>query len=105
MGTNIPDIILPAFGFRDEDVPFRFFFRCNRKSELINYLEYYNIQTRSFFYPMHLQPAVLHHYPDQTPLPVSEELFSSGIALPLHMDLKDDDVIFICDRIKSFFAL
>lgn len=58
------------------------------------------VETRSFFIPIHLQPA----YSDQFSLqrfPVSEHLCKTGLYLPSSETLGNHDVDWICDQITS----
>lgn len=83
-------------------VPFRFFISTNYKKELLDFLEKNGVQTRSFFYPMHLQPA-LEIFSNNIKLPVSEELYEAGVCLPLHFYMSKDDILFVIEKIKNFF--
>ena len=84
-------------------VPFRFALRTKQKDALIEHLEAAGIQSRSFFYPMHLQPP-LRRYSINGPHPsVSERLYSEGILLPIHMNITDEDVAYMADTVRSFF--
>lgn len=102
--SNIRDIILPTLNTIDNDVPFRFYLQSEESNELSKYLADRGVQTRSFFYPMHLQPVFTKMYPEQDSLPVSEYLFRTGLCLPLHTSLSDTDVSDICNHVKSYFS-
>ena len=52
--------------------------------------------------PIHLQPAYKKLY-DFGSFPFSENLARTCLSLPIHQNLKDDDVRFICEQIKAFF--
>ena len=82
-------------------VPFRFFLRTNHKQSLTEYLEKSEIQTRSFFYPMHLQPA-LKSFTSKA-LSNAELLYRTGTCLPLHHYMSEENIIFISGKIKEFF--
>ncbi len=86
-----------------QDVPFRYYFEVSDvKEELMTHLENSNIQTRTFFYPMHLQPSVRSEYGKQDSCPVAESLFKNGICLPLHHDLTKADIDYIAACINRF---
>ena len=53
--------------------------------------------------PLHRQPAYATHH-DGTPLPVSEDLATRILALPIHPDLSDADVERVCDAIAAAVA-
>jgi perosamine synthetase len=84
-------------------VPFRFFLKTKFKDELSIYLEEANIQTRSFFYPMHKQPPLMEFISEGQEFPISEKLYENGMCLPLHSYLKDSDIRYIAKNIKQFF--
>jgi perosamine synthetase len=73
-----------------EHVPFRFAMVSDHRAEVVAALEQAGVQTRSFFYPLHLQPALTKYA--QGPLPVAEELYSKGICLPVHQGLTPADI-------------
>jgi perosamine synthetase len=73
-----------------DHVPFRFALVSDRRDRMIAALEGAGIQTRGFFYPMHLQPALKQYA--HGPLPVAEELYEKGVCLPVHQDLTPADV-------------
>jgi dTDP-4-amino-4,6-dideoxygalactose transaminase len=82
-------------------VPFRFYIKTKFKDSLMKYLEENNIQTRSFFYPLHKQPP-LKKYATQECI-ISKKLYETGICLPIHCELKEDDILFIIEKILEFF--
>jgi dTDP-4-amino-4,6-dideoxygalactose transaminase len=82
-------------------VPFRFPFRTKRKAELELHLNSNGIETRGFFYPMHLQPKLLKYGP--LSLPNSEMLFQEGLCLPVHQYITDEDADYLIQTIKDFF--
>ena len=83
-------------------VPFRFPVLSSQRTALGQHLEGQGIQTRSFFCPLHLQPKLRQDPP--LSLPVSERLYEEGLCLPIHWHVSDDDVDYICDSIRAFFA-
>ena len=80
-------------------VPFRFAMLTARKAEVAAALETAGIQTRGFFFPLHLQPS-LQKYAGGS-LPVSEELYAKGLCLPVHTGLSDADIDEICGVIRG----
>ena len=50
--------------------------------------------------PLHHQPAYASSH-DGVPLPVSEDLATRILALPIHPDLTDDDVARVCAAVKA----
>ena len=84
-------------------VPFRFALVSERRAEVMAALEQAGVQTRSFFYPLHLQPALLKYA--EEPLPVAEELYRKGICLPVHQGLSSSDIDEICEIIRNHSSL
>lgn len=82
-------------------VPFRYFITTSHKEQLMEHLEQRGIQIRSFFLPMQLQPPLEVYNRD--PLPISKRLFETGLCLPLHYSLTEDDIAYIVESIKEFF--
>ena len=82
-------------------VPFRYFIRTKNSIELENTLNLKGVQTRRFFYPMHLQPSITAEYGDQPKCINSEELNKTGLCLPIHQGISKKDIVYITDIIKS----
>jgi perosamine synthetase len=71
-------------------VPFRFAMLSERQEEVVATLEAAGVQTRGFFYPLHLQPALKEYA--HGPLPVAEAISQNGICLPVHLGLTPTDI-------------
>ncbi|MNB76738.1 putative pyridoxal phosphate-dependent aminotransferase EpsN [compost metagenome] len=73
--------------------------------KLIDYLEQFNVESRPVWKPLHLQPVFEGnaYYPHQEGLDVSRSLFEKGICLPSDTNMKEEDQLFVIDRIKSFW--
>jgi perosamine synthetase len=74
--------------------------------DIMEYLLTYNIQTRKFFYPLHLQPC----YSDKKHVKnigddfsISEEVHAKGISLPSSYNLTLEDQRTIINKIKCFY--
>jgi perosamine synthetase len=80
-------------------VPFRFALVSERREQLVAALEQAGVQTRSFFYPLHLQPALQKYA--QEALPVAEELYRKGICLPVHQGLNSSEIDQISEIISK----
>jgi len=80
---------------------------CKEANKLAKYLEESGIQTRKFFYPLHLQPCyskkdIIKNIDDDFSL--SERIYNEGISLPSSYNLTEKEQIFVIDRIKEFYA-
>ena len=68
------------------------------RDELIEFLAQNNIETRPVFYPMHVMPP---YYEDKS-YPNAEYISQRGLNLPTHCMLTQEDIVFVCDKIKEF---
>ena len=55
---------------------------------IINNLAEKGIETRPFFHPLHLQPAIKEMNLKRTPLPVSEKIGRQGFYIPIGKHVK-----------------
>ena len=63
-----------------------------------------NIETRPFFYPMHKQPVFAQmDILDNINRPVSENLYEKGFYIPMGLNLTDEKLEFISNKIKDLF--
>jgi UDP-2-acetamido-2-deoxy-ribo-hexuluronate aminotransferase len=68
------------------------------------YLKNHEIPTMIYYpVPMHLQKAYTGYGYKQGDMPVSEELCTSVLSIPMHTELTPDQQAYICDTIHSFF--
>ena len=77
---------------------------CNNLDDrecLRGYLKEKGVETRPTFYPVHTMPMYDDKYQS---LPVAEELGWSGMNLPSYPGVKDEEVKYVCDSIKEYFA-
>jgi len=73
------------------------------KDEVVKLLKENGIETRPFFYPMHLQPVFKRNLEiDCTGnFPVSEQLYNEGFYLPSSSHLTDEQIKRVCTALKS----
>jgi len=69
------------------------------RKALQNQLIEQGIQTGIHYQPNHTLTRF--RDPDALPLPVTDTVFPSLLTLPLHPDLTEDDVEFVCERLKA----
>jgi len=82
-------------------------FLSEEVEELSRYLLDNGIQTRRFFYPLHLQPCYRNNgmfRPDGNDFPVSEAIYRRGISLPSSYTLKDEERELVVRKIEEFYA-
>jgi len=101
---SIKDVFKPIdINSRTEPVWWFTSFLTNDKSNLKDFLLKKNIQTREFFYPLHMQ-ACYTHMGLNADFPVSEEIFSQGISLPSSYNLTHKDQEYVINSILQFYA-
>ena len=71
---------------------------ANDRSKLQAFLKENDIETRPLFYPVHTMPM----YKTGESFPVAEDLGSRGLNLPSWPGLKNDEIVFICAKIKEY---
>jgi len=73
-----------------------------RARDVMKKLEKKTIQTRPFFFPMHMQPVFTKApwYRKET-LPVSEKLYEYGFYLPSGLTLKEDAIEEVTSALKE----
>jgi len=93
-----------------EWIPFRVPILTKYKEDLIDYLGTQDIEARSFFYPLHKQPAFLylnrsrpkHRRHTDENFPNSVYAFKHGILLPTFPQLNDNQIKYVCQNITTF---
>lgn len=95
---SIPSIQVLKIASYSNFIPFRFCFRTDKKEILCQRLNREGIATRSYFFPMHLQPK-LKKYTSHS-CRNSEILYEEGVCLPIHHHLSNNDIEFICEKIS-----
>ena len=70
----------------------------NIRDIVIKDLKHNGIETRPFFWPLHLQPALPKKFKNNVSLPVSENLGNNGFYIPIgsHLKKSDQDKIINC---------
>lgn len=101
----LPVKLMPQCG--PLDTPWVFGIQCKSKverTELRAFMARQGIETRDYFFNLHLQPAYRPEEGRLPPaLPNAEILGSTGFYLPTHSNLDEADVEYICGCIKLFF--
>jgi len=72
-----------------------------QRDVLMKFLDSQGIETRPFFYPVHTMPMYL---ANAASYPVAEDISQRGVNLPSFPGLTNEDLDYICDQIKFFFA-
>lgn len=76
----------------------------NYRKKFINYLHSKNIETRvNYGTPLHLQKSSKYLNYKKGALPVSEKLSKTMLSLPIYPELKENEISYIIETIKSYF--
>lgn len=99
--AGVGDLNFMAITEGSELGAFRFPILTNECDKLRAHLEETGIQSRRFFYPMHLQPKLREE--PAISLPNAERLSEKGLLLPLHHHISDQHIDRIVTTIRAFF--
>ena len=92
-------------GVKNDYWVFGLVLKSNNRSKLVNFLSENNIQTRPFFWPLHLQKYFEEYSTKNTvSLPVSEHIGKNGFYIPMGKHVSKKDQIFIKNKIDEFFV-
>jgi dTDP-4-amino-4,6-dideoxygalactose transaminase len=83
----------------------QFVIRCERRDALQAHLKKQGIGSEVYYpLPLHLQEcyAFLGHKPGD--FPVSEKLADNSLALPVYPELASEDIEYVCESIRGFYA-
>lgn len=104
---EISQVILPSMGDKKcHPVFHQFVIQIDKRDELKSYLELKGIQCGIHYpIPIHLQPlySKLFRFREGN-YPKSETFAKKCLSLPIHPLLSAEDVSYVCDTIRSFFA-
>lgn len=97
---NIPGTELIPTNYEDT-APWFFDILCERREALQEYLKENNIGSRPFYPPLHAEPA--YGYMDLY-FTVTEEIANKGLWLPSSITVTDDQIKYICEKIRMFYT-
>lgn len=103
--ASLPIVLPVETPYQTRHVYNQFVIRCPRRDELKNYLQQHGVGTE-IYYPLslHLQPCYADLGYREGSMPVSERASQEVLALPIHADLPEEDIAYICDLLGSFYA-
>jgi perosamine synthetase len=92
-------------------IPFRVAIYAERAMELMKFMELREIQSRTFFYPLHRQPAFqyLREDPETAEImsndhfPGANYAYENGICLPSFPSLTTEDLDCVCKTVMEFY--
>ena len=71
------------------------------RDDVRDFLKQNEIETRPTFYPVHTMPIYASRYEKYK---VAEDIALRGMNLPSYPTLKEEEIKFICDKIKEFYG-
>jgi len=101
------DLVLPAVlpGRKNVWQLFPILVEASKRNQLIEKMADFNIATSVHFIPLHLQPFYREKFHfKKGDLPVTEEVFSKEISLPIYPGLQGKDVKYITEVLKYLIA-
>ena len=113
--SNIGEIAFFKKLDKSSIIPFRVCIICDDAHDLIKYMSTNDIECRTFFYPLHLQPAygIITEidlaegeklvYINNNSFPNAINGYEHGVCLPSFPDIKDEQVEYVCEVIKEFY--
>ena len=96
-----------------ERIPFRVGILCDNSQSLLKHLQNSGIEPRTFFYPLHKQPAFSYLSEEykkrglnmnDDAYPNSVFGFDHGICLPTFPTLSENNIDYVCNCIQNFYA-
>jgi perosamine synthetase len=79
------------------------------KEEVMEKLKEEGVDTRSFFVPMHKQPAYVNKTVENAPdcegdFSISDKISERGFYLPSSSNITDEEIRFVCDKLKNIIS-
>jgi len=102
---HVPVIPAVAKDYQTRHIYNQFVIRGERRDALQNYLKDHGIGSEVYYpLPLHLQHcyAFLGHKAGD--FPISEKLAAESLALPIHSELGEDDIEYVCQTVKGFYS-
>ena len=79
--------------------------KCQKRTELYNYLKENGVNTQVHYFPIHLQPYYIEKYGyGQGDYPVAEKYYEHALSLPLYPALKDNEHKKVISLVRKFYA-
>jgi dTDP-4-amino-4,6-dideoxygalactose transaminase len=102
---SVPVIPAKPADYQTRHVYNQFVIRGSQRDALQAHLKKRGIGSEVYYpLPLHLQPCYSDLGYKQGYFPVSEKLASESLALPVHAEIAAEDIDYVCDSIRSFYA-
>ncbi len=101
---GVKEIALPLRSRNSSHVFHQYTIRVNKRNELKSYLEGQGVPTMIYYpLPLHFQKAYQQPGFGEGSFPVTERLSKTVLSLPIHTEMKEEELKFICESIKRFY--
>jgi UDP-2-acetamido-2-deoxy-ribo-hexuluronate aminotransferase len=101
---NVEGIKTPARSKNSTHVFHQYTLQVQRRDELKNHLEKKGIPTMIYYpVPLHFQKAYQRQGFGEGSFPITENLSKTVLSLPIHTEMKEREMSYICAEIKNFF--
>jgi len=102
---SVPVVAMEPASYQTRHVYNQFVIRGANRDGLQAHLKAQGIGSEIYYpLPLHLQPCYADLGYKKGDFPVSEKLAAESLALPVHSELSSEDVEYICDSIRAFYA-
>lgn len=102
--NDVANIQMPLQSNEEENVWHIFNILTPERDNLAQYLSQFGIGTEVHYpIPPHKQEGYSHLFNNEN-YPISEKIHNQTLSLPISLIHTPDDIVFVCDKIKSFFT-
>tara|TARA_B100000700_G_C15016495_1_gene843547 strand:+ start:203 stop:1318 length:1116 start_codon:yes stop_codon:yes gene_type:complete len=102
---NIKSIKIISFDINKGELPLWTCLVCNKRNDLVKFLEKFDIECRNFWLPInHQRPYKASLKTIKKDFKISSTIYKKVFWLPSSYNLKDKDIIYISKKIISYFA-
>jgi len=101
---GISEVKLPVIKNNNIPVFYVFSIQAERRDELNSFLQVNGIGTSVYYpVPLHMQKCFEYLGHKKGDFPVAEKLCSKALALPIFPELEEDEVSYVCEKIREFY--
>lgn len=102
---GVPVTPLKPAEYQTRHIYNQFVIRSTDRNLLQEHLKSQGVGSEVYYpIPLHLQPCYAFLGQKPGDFPVSEQLAAESLALPVHSDLPEEDINYVCDAIKAYYA-
>lgn len=102
--SDVEEIKLPVVKDGNKPVYYVIEIKAQKRDELNEYLKANGIGTCIYYpVPLHMQKCFDYLGYKKGDFPVAEKLCDSVLALPIYPEITEDEVSYVCDKIKDFY--